>query len=211
MNRTFVLVSGAPGSGKSTVASKLTPALQMPLIAKDMIKESIWDALSPPAGDLGWSRRVGGAAMELLWALADHSPGAIIEANFRPHSDYERAKLDGLAGHFVEVYCSCPPDIAQKRYAERATRSDHHPAHVTPTLTAELLAEFDQPMNVGDLIEVDTTLQVDIDGLVDEILDRLRQMPMNPTGQVSETKLHPPSSGPRCDDAVNGGSPVTLY
>jgi len=211
VDRTFVLVSGAPGSGKSTVAGQLARALQMPLIAKDIIKESIWDALSPPAGDLGWSRRIGGVAMELLWALADRSPGAIMEANFRPHSDYERSKLAGLAGHFVEVYCLCPPDIAQKRYAERATRPEHHPAHVTPTLTAALLDEFNQPMNVGHLIAVDTTLPIAMDRLVDEILDRLRQTAYEPGGQVPEAELPPPSSGPRRDDTVDGGSPVTLY
>jgi len=186
MNRTFVLVSGAPGSGKSTLARTLAPALRMPLLAKDIIKESIWDALSPPTGDLDWSRRVGGAAMEVLWAVADLSSGAIIEANFRPHSDYERAKLAGLASHFVEVFCWCPPDIAQQRYAERSEGSDHHPAHVTPLLTAELLAEFDQPMKVGDLIELDTTLQVDTEKLAEDILDRLRQPSYLPEARVSD-------------------------
>jgi predicted kinase len=186
MNRTFVLVSGAPGSGKSTLARTLAPALQMPLLAKDIIKESIWDALCPPTGDLDWSRRVGGAAMEVLWALADLSSGAIIEANFRPHSDYERAKLVGLASHFVEVFCWCPPDIAQQRYAERAAGSDHHPAHVTPLLTAELLAEFDQPMKVGDLIELDTTLQIDMDKLADDISDKLCHLPISLKARVSD-------------------------
>ena len=35
--------------------------------------------------------------MELLWALAANAPAVVIEANFRPHSGYEKAKLSALA------------------------------------------------------------------------------------------------------------------
>ena len=35
--------------------------------------------------------------MELLWALAAAAPAVVIEANFRPHSGYERTKLSALA------------------------------------------------------------------------------------------------------------------
>ena len=42
----FVLVSGLPGSGKSTVAAPLAQALGLPLLARDDIKESLWDALA---------------------------------------------------------------------------------------------------------------------------------------------------------------------
>jgi len=31
----------------------------------------------------------------------------VIEANFRPYSEYEREKLSALAAHPVEVYCAC--------------------------------------------------------------------------------------------------------
>jgi len=169
MDREIVLVSGAPGSGKSTVAAGLARALCMPLLGKDLIKESLWDTFTPPAGDLQWSRRLGGAAMEVLWTLAAHSPRVILEANFRPHSDYERAKLVALSDRIVEVYCWCPPEIATTRYEARAKESTHHPAHVSPTLDPQLLAEFDRPMRLGALIRVDTTLFVNIEALAQEI------------------------------------------
>jgi hypothetical protein len=54
--------------------------------------------------------------MELLWALAADAPAVVIEANFRPHSEYEREKLSALAAHPVEVYCTCPPELAVERY-----------------------------------------------------------------------------------------------
>lgn len=95
--------------------------------------------------------------MEVLWALAAQSNRVILEANFRPHSEYERTKLVGLSDRIVEIYCSCPPALAAERYARRAASRGHHPARVTPRLAPELQAEFDGPMRLGAVIEVDTT------------------------------------------------------
>lgn len=174
MNREIVLVSGSPGSGKSTLSVMLAESLQMNLIAKDPIKETLWDVLSPPDGNLEWSRRLGAAAMEVLWTLAAQSRRAVLEANFRPHSDYEKSKLVGLSANLVEVYCSCPPEVARDRYQRRVADSGHHAAHVTPTLDPALLAEFDQPIGVGKLIEVDTTRPINVEELTRAILAELR-------------------------------------
>jgi adenylate kinase family enzyme len=39
-----VLVSGAPGSGKTTIAVPLAAELGLPLLSKDIIKEQLFDA-----------------------------------------------------------------------------------------------------------------------------------------------------------------------
>ena len=70
-------VSGAPGAGKSSLAGPLAAALGYALITKDTIKETLHDALGAPEADLAWSRRLGGASMELLWTLAAHAPGRL--------------------------------------------------------------------------------------------------------------------------------------
>jgi predicted kinase len=167
------MVSGAPGSGKTTLASLLAPALQMPRIRKDLIKESLWDTFNPPKGDRQWSRQLGGAAMDVLWTLAAQSPRVLIEASFRPHRDYERAKIARLSTRIVEVYCWCPPDIARQRFESRAAGPAHHPAHVNTTLEPSLLAEFDRPIGIGSLIRVDTALPIDVAELVERISAKL--------------------------------------
>jgi dephospho-CoA kinase len=43
--RQVVVVSGAPGAGKSTLAVPLARALGFPLVSKDVIKESLFDSL----------------------------------------------------------------------------------------------------------------------------------------------------------------------
>lgn len=166
MTRRLVLVSGAPGSGKSTLARPLATRLGFPLISKDVIKETLVDALGDNDGDLAASRRLGGAAMELLWALAACAPAAVLEANFRPRSSYEHDKILSLGGTLVEVYCVCGPEETARRFAARAATLDHHRgAHPLKALTPELLAEYDRPMGLGAVIEVDTTAPVDIEAL----------------------------------------------
>ncbi len=166
-----MLVSGAPGAGKTSLAVELAETLELPLLAKDVIKETLWDVLEPPSGDLRWSRRLGAAAMELLWTLAERCPAAVVEANFRPHSAYERSRIQTLSSGVVEVYCWCPPELAAARYAARHADPAHHPAHVLPTLSTDQLGEYDRPVGLGTVIRVDTTASVDVGGVAKQVLE----------------------------------------
>jgi predicted enzyme related to lactoylglutathione lyase len=134
-------------------------------------RETLHDAFGAPPPDLPWSRRLGAAAMELLWALAADAPAVVIEANFRPRSDYERGKLAALAPHPVEVYCRCDPHVAARRYDDRAETC--HPIHVVTTLTAAARAEYDQPVGLGQLITVNTEHKVDLPEIAAAVRARL--------------------------------------
>ena len=166
-SRKLVYVSGAPGSGKSSLAVPLAAELGYALLSKDRIKETLHDAFGAPAPDLAWSRRLGGAAMELLWTLAAGTPAVVLEANFRPHSQYERAKLSGLATQPVEVHGACPPELAARRYNARVT----HPVHVVTTLGLAAMAEYDRPVGIGTLVTVDTTVTVDVNAVASAVRD----------------------------------------
>jgi predicted kinase len=171
--RRLVVVSGAPGSGKTSLALPLAAELGFSLLSKDRIKEALHDGLGAPEPvDLAWSRRLGAAAMELLWTLAADAPAVVIEANFRPRHEYQRSRISALSARPVEVNCVCPPGLAARRYAGRAPTC--HPVHVVTSLTPDMLAEYDRPVGIGDLITVDTTAPVDVPALAARVQAILR-------------------------------------
>ncbi len=107
--------------------------------------------------------------MELIWALADVFPAAVLEANFRPGSDYERQRLAALSAPLVEVYCRCPLELAATRYNRRFSAPGHHPTHALAEVDVEMLREFDRPMALGPVIEADTTDPVDVAALAAQV------------------------------------------
>jgi predicted kinase len=62
-----IVVSGAPGTGKSTVALHVADDLSFPLLSLDDIKETLGDCLG--TGNEEWSDRTGDAAAEIIFRL----------------------------------------------------------------------------------------------------------------------------------------------
>jgi predicted kinase len=163
-----VYISGRLGAGKASLAFPLAEELGYSLVTKDLIKETLHDALYVPGKDeldQAWSRRLGSASMDLLWALAASAGDMVIEANFHPHSEYELGKLRGLGDRIVEVHCACPAEVAVARYNAR----QRHAVHWLTTATLTTMDRYDQPVGVGSLITVDTTVPVDIASVAAEV------------------------------------------
>jgi len=94
---TQIVVSGAPGTGKSTVAAALGAALRFPVLSLDPIKEALADVLG--LGGEDWSNQVGDAAAEVLWfgrqgfALDVKRPGKfLVRVSFTPYWSIARGQ-----------------------------------------------------------------------------------------------------------------------
>ncbi len=98
----YVVVTGPPASGKSTLAAVLAAELGLPLLAEDTIKAGLGESLG--AESLGESRRLGAAAVRALLALAAQNDGGVLDSVW---VDRERAVADlgELPGQVVEVFC----------------------------------------------------------------------------------------------------------
>jgi predicted kinase len=179
-----VYISGRPGAGKTSLAFPLAAELGYSLVTKDMVKETLHDALYVPGdgeNDLAWSRRLGAASFALLWTLAASAGDMVIEANFDPHNDEALGQLRGLGGRTVEVHCACPAEVAHARYN---ARSRHEVHQSTRPLSA--MAKYDRPVGVGPLITVDTTRPVDVASVAAEVR-RLHTSRAGVTGTMTGT------------------------
>lgn len=126
----LLLISGAPGSGKTVLAARLSALLGLPVIAKDMIKETLSNALGTES--IGQSQVQGFAAISLMYAVAAAllrtGVGVILESNFGREAEDELAALLGQS-RAAHICCYMPPDLCLKRYIERAERPERHPTH----------------------------------------------------------------------------------
>jgi glucokinase len=169
-----VLVNGLPATGKSTLAAELAVALGLPLLSKDLIKETHADVLGadPPPGltQREWNRRLGTAASETMWALLGQStPGAVLESSWRADV---RELVDaglrqaGIAGA-AEVWCEAPLPLLRERFAQRWTTS--HPIHGAAPDDDEWaqMVEQAEPLGLGPVLHLDTSGHVDLIAVVE--------------------------------------------
>jgi shikimate kinase len=175
MNPLFVVISGLPGSGKTSLARQLAPALHLPLIDKDDILERLFEAKG--AGGAEWRRMLSRESDALLEAEARASSGGAVlvshwrQAGMPADSGTPTKWLLELSNRVVHVHCVCDPEIAAKRFSQR----QRHPGHLDAAKSyAEVLADIQtlarlEPLALGPTTAVDTSGDVRPDAVVQDI------------------------------------------
>ena len=178
----LVVVTGPPASGKSTVAAALAERLSLPLVAKDGIKETLFDTLG--TGDREWSRRLGRATYPVLFHVLElvlrAGRDVLAEANFATAE--ANAEFDALRRRApfraFQIYCTAPRDVLLARFSARARDGTRHRGHVDDRgVVEEVRAALDEDRHLplaleGELVELDTSSAVDVAALV----RRLREL-----------------------------------
>ena len=175
-----LIVCGAPGTGKTTLARKLAPALSLPLIARDDLKESLFETLGWSTA--AWSQRLGGATYELVYLLIERLLEArcslLVETPFDP--DWANPRFQALhACHPfqpAQVILSARPDLLRQRYARRVDSGERHPGHVDRLRMGQFdtleLTRRNRPLDLdGPVFHVDTSdfASLDFDSLVGQL------------------------------------------
>jgi uridine kinase len=200
MRPLFVVISGLPGSGKTTLGRELARALNLPLIDKD----ELFDARG--TGDASWRRALSRESDQLLKSQALASPGAVLVSFWRVDGMPEDSGtlidwINDLQAPIVHLRCRCPPRVAAERFAQRR----RHQGHLDSTRPfADLLESIEAQSRLGPLplepsIDVDTTVALAVTALAAKIramtasdLDERRELLRSLAATiVSITRPHP--------------------
>ena len=164
-----MLVAGPPGSGKSSLAVPLASGLSLPLLAKDAIKDALIEVLGAPA-TVEHSRALGRASVMAMLTVARTSRGAVLDSTFYP---YTLPHLRALPGRLIEIRCVCQREVVEARY--RARSGSRHAGYFDAERPAEELWNQHHltPLGLGQVIEVDTSGQVDVASVADQVRSAL--------------------------------------
>lgn len=155
---TLLLVTGPPAVGKSTLAARLAADLGVPLLAKDVFKETIADGFG--VSTLDESRRAGLAAVRALYAavaeLLRREVSCVVESAFpRGLAETDLAPLLAIADGAV-IDCRAPDEVCRRRYESRTGR---HSCHVDAVRATAIDWRAYDPLDLDvPTLTVDTTV-----------------------------------------------------
>ncbi|MDT0464443.1 AAA family ATPase [Streptomyces gibsoniae] len=128
---TLIVVSGGPGTGKTTLAHELARVLGCPAVIRDEIKQGM--VMSHPGyrggGDDPLNRPTLGAFFATLKVLLEAGVTLVAEAAFQDR--LWRPDLEPLTGlaHLRVIRCTTAADVAHDRIVRRTREDAHRAAH----------------------------------------------------------------------------------
>jgi predicted kinase len=127
----LIIITGLPGTGKTTLASRLAKHHGLALISKDMIKEPLMDVLGSGAP----SRALSNISFAVMFSMAQEllalGGSLILEDNFRSreHETPLLAVLPPVRPTIVQVLCSADENERRSRLLQRAGDPARHAGH----------------------------------------------------------------------------------
>lgn len=174
----FIVLSGLPASGKSTLARKIAAALKLPCIDKDDFLERLF--MTHTVSESAHRRSLSRLADVELMESASGSSGAVVVSWWKhPESNTDSGTpvewLDGLPGPMVEVHCLCTPEVAADRFLARK----RHPGHLDSQWSRhELITRFSEqaahgPLYTDRAVCIRTDQPTDANDFTAEVLRRI--------------------------------------
>ena len=177
----YILVSGLPASGKSTLAKQLQDKLDWPMMDKDTILEAM--NVASRATSAEQRRQISSTADQVFVALAKQLGCGILCTFWNHPASTTTPGTDALwlrthSSRVIEIYCHCPAETSYERIQIRQQKQGTSEANRT-NLGYDLLSEYKAeaslgPLNLGQLIIVKTDQPVKIELLISQIQTLLK-------------------------------------
>lgn len=156
----LVIINGAPGVGKTTLAKRLQKDLDIGLVTKDGFKEFLFDTVG--TGDREWSFTLGKEVIHFCYhfvklSLQNDRPVIFESAFWTEHAVKDmRLLLEEVHVPALEVYCTVDEETRQRRFNQRLVNGERHPGHAdSPTTSASDVEKY-LPLDVSRRVDIDT-------------------------------------------------------
>jgi len=127
----LVIITGLPGTGKTTLAARLAQHHGLPLICKDTIKEPLLDVF----GSSVPSRVLSDISFAVMFSMTREQlalgGSLILEGNFRSgeHEPPLLATMPAVRPAIIQVLCSADENERRSRLLQRAGDPARHAGH----------------------------------------------------------------------------------
>lgn len=173
------LFSGPPASGKTTIGKKVSEALKIPYLAKDEIKEILFDNLG--IKDVNWSKLLGKTTYDivhlLIHRLSKLEVEFIIDCNFDPLLATEVFKDISV----TEIFITAPEEVLLERFERRWTSGKRHPGHLDNFRIEDLkftIKNRNKPLNIfKNIIRVES--REGIENTCEYLIEQLYKLKLN--------------------------------
>ncbi len=166
MKNLLIVITGFPGTGKTTFGKKISEDFNMPFISKDDFKEIMFDGFGYK--DRNLSKKFGIVSYDILYHVAEanlrSNNSVIIETNFDPK--FANKRILNLKKKYdfeiLQIRFYTEGNVLFERFKKRAFSENRHSGHCDSECLEEwrpiLLKGMIEALDInGDIVDVDTT------------------------------------------------------